>query len=184
MTPIPSPVVHIGWMNSGTAYLEHLTEADLSLLGPVVDSPPAEDASEYLRSHPELIEEALAPAGGARQGGRVRAPHVGGGTGAPPHECPRVRRRAAARVRCRSCPPLLHGRAPRLVHAGDERADLDPTPGSLAPSEVQRARRAATGGHARRRPGVGPSRHLPAARRPGAVPHRRVPRPLDRARGA
>src|SRR5438445_12442713 len=59
MTPIPSPVVHIGWMNSGTAYLEHLTEADLSLLGPVVDSPPAEDASAYLRSHPELVEEAL-----------------------------------------------------------------------------------------------------------------------------
>ncbi|HEV8205462.1 MAG TPA: hypothetical protein VGR04_02085 [Acidimicrobiia bacterium] len=46
-------------MNSGTAYLEHLTEADLSLLGPVVDSPPAEDASAYLRSHPELVEEAL-----------------------------------------------------------------------------------------------------------------------------
>src|SRR5438067_263786 len=45
-------------MNSGTAYLEHLTEADLSLLGPVVDSP-AEDASAYLRSHPELVEEAL-----------------------------------------------------------------------------------------------------------------------------
>ncbi len=46
-------------MNSGTAYLEHLTEADLSLLGPAVDSPPAEDASAYLRSHPELVEEAL-----------------------------------------------------------------------------------------------------------------------------
>jgi hypothetical protein len=59
MTPIPSPVVHIGEMNSGSAYLEHLTEADLSLLGPVVDSPPAEDASVYLRSHPELVEEAL-----------------------------------------------------------------------------------------------------------------------------
>lgn len=59
MTPMPSPVVHIGWMNSGTAYLEHLTEADLSLLGPVVDSPPAEDASAYLRSHPELVEDAL-----------------------------------------------------------------------------------------------------------------------------
>jgi hypothetical protein len=59
MSLIPSPVVHIGWMNSGTAYLEHLTEADLSLLGPVVDSPPAEDASAYLRSHPELVEEAL-----------------------------------------------------------------------------------------------------------------------------
>src|SRR5204862_266038 len=45
-------------MNSGTAYLEHLTEADLSLLGPVVDSPGAEDGSTYLRSHPELVEEA------------------------------------------------------------------------------------------------------------------------------
>lgn len=52
-------VVHIGRMNSGTAYLEHLTEHDLSLLGPVVDSPPAESASDYLRSHPELVEEAL-----------------------------------------------------------------------------------------------------------------------------
>jgi hypothetical protein len=59
MTPIPSPVVHIGEVNSGSAYLEHLTETDLSLLGPVVDSPPAEDASAYLRSHPELVEEAL-----------------------------------------------------------------------------------------------------------------------------
>jgi len=59
MTPIGSPVMHIEQMNSGTAYLEHLTEADLSLLGPVVDSPPAEDASAYLRSHPELVEEAL-----------------------------------------------------------------------------------------------------------------------------
>src|SRR5437763_1069826 len=59
MTPIASPVMHIEQMNSGTAYLEHLTEADLSLLGPVVDSPPAEDASAYLRSHPELVEEAL-----------------------------------------------------------------------------------------------------------------------------
>lgn len=52
-------VVHIGRMNSGTAYLEHLTEHDLSLLGPVVDSPPAESASDYLRSHPELVEDAL-----------------------------------------------------------------------------------------------------------------------------
>jgi hypothetical protein len=46
-------------MNPGTAYLEHLTETDLSILGPVVDSPPTEDASAYLRSHPELVEEAL-----------------------------------------------------------------------------------------------------------------------------
>ena len=53
------PVVHIGLVHSGTAYLEHLTEHDLSILGPVVDSPPAESASEYLRSHPELVEEAL-----------------------------------------------------------------------------------------------------------------------------
>src|SRR5438874_1737680 len=35
MTPIGSPVMHIEQMNPGTAYLEHLTEADLSLLGPV-----------------------------------------------------------------------------------------------------------------------------------------------------
>jgi hypothetical protein len=53
------PVVHIGQVNSGTAYLEHLTEQDLAILGPVVDSPPAERASDYLRSHPELVEEAL-----------------------------------------------------------------------------------------------------------------------------
>ncbi|HYV60512.1 MAG TPA: hypothetical protein VFA62_10630 [Acidimicrobiia bacterium] len=46
-------------MNPGTAYLEHLTEHDLLILGPVVDSPPAENASDYLRSHPELVEEAL-----------------------------------------------------------------------------------------------------------------------------
>ena len=46
-------------MNAGTAYLEHLTETDLAILGPVVDSPPAEDAPAYLRSHPELVEEAL-----------------------------------------------------------------------------------------------------------------------------
>ena len=59
MTPMPSPVVHIGWVDPGTAYLEHLTEADLSLLGPVVDSPPAEEASTYLRAHPDLVEAAL-----------------------------------------------------------------------------------------------------------------------------
>jgi hypothetical protein len=59
MTPPASSFVHIGLMNSGTAYLEHLTEADLSILGPVVDPPPAEDASAYLRTHPELVEEAL-----------------------------------------------------------------------------------------------------------------------------
>ena len=46
MAPMAPQVVHIGRMNSGTAYLEHLTEHDLSLLGPVVDSPPAESASE------------------------------------------------------------------------------------------------------------------------------------------
>jgi len=56
---MPSPVVHIGWVDPGTAYLEHLTEADLSLLGPVVDSPPAEEASTYLRAHPDLVEAAL-----------------------------------------------------------------------------------------------------------------------------
>jgi hypothetical protein len=59
MTPRLAPVVHIGRVNSGTAYLEHLTETDLAILGPVVDSPPAEDAPAYLRSHPELVEEAL-----------------------------------------------------------------------------------------------------------------------------
>jgi hypothetical protein len=46
-------------MNAGTAYLEHLTEADLSILGAAVDAPVADDASAYLRSHPELVEEAL-----------------------------------------------------------------------------------------------------------------------------
>jgi hypothetical protein len=59
MTPPAPSFVHIGLMNPGSAYLDHLTETDLSLLGPVVDSPPAEDASAYLRSHPELVEEAL-----------------------------------------------------------------------------------------------------------------------------
>jgi hypothetical protein len=59
MTPMPSPFVHIGPMNPGTAYLEHLTEADLSILGGAVDAPPSDDASSYLRSHPELVEEAL-----------------------------------------------------------------------------------------------------------------------------
>jgi hypothetical protein len=54
-----SPFVHIGQMNSGTAYLEHLTEADLSILGGTVDAPPSDDASAYLRSHPDLVEEAL-----------------------------------------------------------------------------------------------------------------------------
>ncbi len=60
MTPIGSPVVHIGWMNPGTAYLDHLTEADLSILGGAFDGPEVEgDASGYLRSHPEIVEEAL-----------------------------------------------------------------------------------------------------------------------------
>ena len=53
-------VVRAYWTDEpGSAYLEHLTETDLSLLGPVVDSPPTEDASAYLRSHPELVDEAL-----------------------------------------------------------------------------------------------------------------------------
>jgi hypothetical protein len=59
MTPPTTPVVHIGRMNPGTAYLEHLTESDLSILGGAVDEPATGDASAYLRSHPELVEEAL-----------------------------------------------------------------------------------------------------------------------------
>jgi hypothetical protein len=59
MTPTLPPVVHIGRVSSGTAYLEHLTDTDLAILGPVVDSPPTEDAPGYLRSHPELVEEVL-----------------------------------------------------------------------------------------------------------------------------
>jgi hypothetical protein len=46
-------------VNAGSAYLEHLTDADLSILTGVVDAPVADDASVYLRSHPEVIEEAL-----------------------------------------------------------------------------------------------------------------------------
>jgi hypothetical protein len=46
-------------VNAGSAYLEHLTDADLSLLGGAVDAPVTDDASAYLRSHPELVEEAL-----------------------------------------------------------------------------------------------------------------------------
>jgi hypothetical protein len=59
MSPKLSPLVHIGRMNPGTAYLEHLTESDLSILGGAVDAPTTDDASAYLRSHPELVEEAL-----------------------------------------------------------------------------------------------------------------------------
>jgi hypothetical protein len=46
-------------MNPGSAYLDHLTDADLSILGGAVDAPAADDASAYLRSHPELLEDAL-----------------------------------------------------------------------------------------------------------------------------
>jgi hypothetical protein len=46
-------------VNPGSAYLEHLTEADLSILGGAVDTPTADDASAYLRAHPELVEGAL-----------------------------------------------------------------------------------------------------------------------------
>jgi hypothetical protein len=46
-------------MNPGSAYLDHLTDADLSILGDAVDAPAADDASAYLRSHPELLEDAL-----------------------------------------------------------------------------------------------------------------------------
>lgn len=60
MTPIPPRVVHIGRMNSGTAYLEHLTDADLSILaGSSARLSPDEDAPAYLRSHPEAVEGAL-----------------------------------------------------------------------------------------------------------------------------
>jgi hypothetical protein len=47
-------------VNAGSPYLEHLTDADLSILGDAVDSPVADEASAYLRSHPQLVEEALA----------------------------------------------------------------------------------------------------------------------------
>jgi hypothetical protein len=56
-------VGHIGCVNAGSAYLEHLTDADLSILGDAVDSPVADEASAYLRSHPQLVEEALASPG-------------------------------------------------------------------------------------------------------------------------
>ncbi len=46
-------------MNPGSAYLDHLTDADLSILGGSIDAPAADDASAYLRSHPELVEDAL-----------------------------------------------------------------------------------------------------------------------------
>jgi hypothetical protein len=46
-------------VDTGSAYLEHLTEADLSILGGAVDAATTDDASAYLRSHPELVEEAL-----------------------------------------------------------------------------------------------------------------------------
>lgn len=59
VTPTSPRVVHIGRVDPGSAYLEHLTETDLAILGPVIDPPPAEDASAYLRSHPELVEGAL-----------------------------------------------------------------------------------------------------------------------------
>jgi hypothetical protein len=42
-------VGHIGRVNAGSAYLEHLTDADLSILG-----------GADLRSHPQLVEQALA----------------------------------------------------------------------------------------------------------------------------
>jgi hypothetical protein len=47
-------------MQSGTAYLEHLTDADLSILaGSSGGLASDEDASAYLRSHPEAVEDAL-----------------------------------------------------------------------------------------------------------------------------
>ena len=46
-------------MNPGSAYLDHLTDADLSILVGAVGASTADDASSYLRSHPDLVEEAL-----------------------------------------------------------------------------------------------------------------------------
>jgi hypothetical protein len=46
-------------VNAGSPYLEHLTDTDLSILGGAVDARAEEDASAYLRTHPELLEEAL-----------------------------------------------------------------------------------------------------------------------------
>ena len=42
----------------GSAYLEHLTDADLSILGATLGAP-TDDASAYLRTHPELVEDTL-----------------------------------------------------------------------------------------------------------------------------
>src|SRR5215471_212228 len=60
MTPMVRRVMHIGRVNPGTAYLDHLTEADLAILGGAFDAPASDnDASAYLRSHPELVEDVL-----------------------------------------------------------------------------------------------------------------------------
>jgi hypothetical protein len=62
MNPRRARVRHIGHVNPGNAYLDNLTDADLSILGGVVDAPAADDPSTYLRSHPNLVEEALGSA--------------------------------------------------------------------------------------------------------------------------
>ncbi len=49
-------------MNPGSAYLDHLTDADLSILGGALEGPATDDASAYLRSHPQLVEDALGSA--------------------------------------------------------------------------------------------------------------------------
>jgi hypothetical protein len=49
-------------VNPGSAYLDHLTDADLSILGGALEGPATDDASAYLRSHPQLVEDALGSA--------------------------------------------------------------------------------------------------------------------------
>ncbi len=52
-------VGHIGGLIAGTAYLEHLTDADLSILGETVGAAASGPDRGYLRSHPEVVEQAL-----------------------------------------------------------------------------------------------------------------------------
>ncbi len=108
--------------------------------------------------------------------GHLRGADLRAREGRPPQHGPRVRSRAAARVRGRAAAPPLSGRPAGLVHARGQRRPLGEEPPRLAAPALQRARPGAVRrAHPDRAARPAP-RALPPPRRPDPVSERRLSR--------